>query len=1157
MDCTKQVGMSIICMLKEEKKLKVKKAFGSQSSLSKRKFFKDFSMVSLPNLIETQLNSYDWFLEKGFRELLSEVNPVVDFTGKDLELYFEDYYLDEPKYDEVTSRNKNISYEAPLRCKIKLVIKKTGEIKEQEIYLGDFPLMTERGTFIINGVERVVVSQIIRSPGVFFTMNYQKGKKLFGGKVIPNRGAWLEIETDSDGALFVKIDRKRKVAVTSLLRAFGYSKDEEILALFKDTDNGEVRYIDETLKKDVAKNQAEGYKEVYKRIRPGDLATAENAKQMIDSMFFNFDRYDFGAVGRYRLNQRLDIEIPNDEKHRIFRSEDLILIIKEIINLNNNPMAQADDIDHLGNRRIRAVGELVQNKMRIGIARTARNIKDRMSTCDLETVVPGQLVNSRPIAASIKEFFSSSQLSQFMDQVNPLAELEHKRRLSAMGPGGLTRERAGFEVRDVHHSHYGRICPVETPEGPNIGLVGHLATYARINEYGFLETPYLKVYHEIDNKEELLIGKILKENIAGAKKDTKIDAALAKKIAKDKNIKKVSIFPWVSKEIEHLNATREDRKNIAHAGIKRDEDGNIIEKIVGGRVKGQASEIEAENVDYVDVSAKQCISVATSLIPFLEHDDANRALMGSNMQRQAVSCVKPQSPIVGTGIEDKAAADSGQVVISKGDGEVIEVDADHVLVKEKAPIGAKKPYIKRNYLLQSFVKSNAFTSMNQIPRVSKGDTVKKGQMLADGASTENGELSLGQNIIVAFIPWEGSNYEDAIIISEKLVQDDRYSSIHIEDFSIDVRDTKLGPEVVTRDIPNIGEERLKNLDETGVIRIGAEVTSGDILVGKITPKGEGDLTAEERLLRAIFGEKSRDVKDSSLYLPHGEYGKVVDIKIFSREQGDKLSTGVIEQIQVSVAQIKKISVGDKLAGRHGNKGVISRIAPVEDMPYLPDGTPVDMILNPLGVASRMNIGQILETHLGWAAYTLGYKAATPALEGVTEEQIKTELKKANLPENGKIRLSNGRTGEYFDNESTVGVMYVMKLHHLVDDKIHMRSIGPYSLITQQPLGGKAQFGGQRFGEMEVWALEGYGAAYTLQEMLTIKSDDVMGRSKAYESIIKGETIKSPNLPASFHVLVNELKGLCLDVELTGSKKEEDDEDEEGNSNNVINSSQSE
>jgi DNA-directed RNA polymerase subunit beta len=1131
-------------MFQAQKSLKVKDAFGSQSSLSKRKFFKSFSMVSLPNLIETQLNSYSWFLEKGLKELLKEINPITDFTGKGLELFFEDYYLDEPKYDEVIAKNKNISFEAPLRCKIKLIIKKTGEVKEQEIYLGDFPIMTDRGTFIINGVERVVVSQLIRSPGVFFSMDYQKGKKLFGAKIIPNRGAWLELDTDFDGVISVKIDRKRKVPITSLLRAFGYSTDKQLLDLFKDVDTGEVRHIEKTIEKDSAKSQGEGYKEVYKRIRPGDLATEDNARQMIESMFFDFERYDFGDVGRYRLNQRLETNYPNDEKHKILLKEDLVAIIKEIIKLNNTSGSQADDIDHLGNRRVRAVGELVQNKLRVGLARMARNIKDRMSTCDIESVVPGQLINSRPIAAAIKEFFSSSQLSQFMDQVNPLAELEHKRRLSAMGPGGLTRERAGFEVRDVHHSHYGRICPVETPEGPNIGLVGHLATYAKINEYGFLETPYLKVCQEVENDKEKLIGRILNEKTGVFDIDTEINEKIADEIIKDKKLKTVKVKPWISQKIEYINATIEDRKNIAHAGINIDERGNILDVIVEARVKGNAAEIEAEKIDYIDVSAKQMISVATSLIPFLEHDDANRALMGSNMQRQAVSCVKPQAPLVGTGIEDKAASDSGQVVIARQAGEVIEVDSDHILIKETAPVGAKKPYFKREYRLQSFVKSNAFTSMNQIPRVKKGEQVKKGQLLADGASTDHGELSLGQNVLVAFVPWEGSNYEDAIIISEKLVQDDRYSSIHIEDFSIDVRDTKLGPEIVTRDIPNIGEERLKNLDEIGIIRIGAEVSSGDILVGKISPKGEGDLTSEERLLRAIFGEKSRDVKDSSLYLPHGEYGKVVDIKIFSREQGDKLQTGVIQQIQVSVAQLKKISVGDKLAGRHGNKGVISRVAPVEDMPYLPDGTPVDMILNPLGVASRMNIGQILETHLGWAASKLGYKVASPSLAGVTEEQIRTELKKANLPETGKIKLINGRTGEYFDGESTVGVMYVMKLHHLVDDKIHMRSIGPYSLITQQPLGGKAQFGGQRFGEMEVWALEGYGAAYTLQEMLTIKSDDVMGRSKAYESIIKGELIKSPNVPTSFNVLVNELKGLGLSVELTGIEKEEEVGEEE-------------
>ena len=1078
-------------MSQEAKTLGVKESFSPQSSLSKRLFFKRLPMVSLPNLIEAQTTSYQWLLRDGLKELFDEVNPVKDFTGKDLELTFGEYYLDEPKYDEKTSKAKNISYEAPLRSKAKLLNKQTGEVKEQEVYLGDMPLMTERGTFIINGVERVVVSQLIRSPGVFFTMEYQKGRRLFGAKVIPNRGAWLEMETDFDGVIWVKIDRKRKVAITSLLRAFGIASDEELLKTFADVNTGEINYIEATIGKDAAKDQGESFLEVYKRIRPGDLASVENAKQMIEAMFFNFDRYDFGKVGRYRLNQRLEIDCPNDEKHRILCPEDLVLIVKEIIRLNNDPLAQSDDIDHLGNRRVRCIGELVQNKFRAGLARLVRNIKDRMSTCDLATVVPGQLVNSRPVAAAVKEFFASSQLSQFMDQVNPLAELEHKRRLSAMGPGGLTRERAGFEVRDVHQSHYGRICPVQTPEGPNIGLVNHLACYARINEYGFIETPYRKVV--------LKNGK-----------------------------------PFITKEIEYINATVEDRKVIAHADVEMNEEGFILEEKVEARVKGKPSMIEAEKIDYIDVSAKQCISVATALIPFLEHDDAHRALMGSNMQRQAVSCVMPQAPLVGTGLEDKAAADSGQVVLAQKNGEVIEVDADHITVKSESSAG--KPE-KKNYILQSFERSNAFTCMNQIPRVARGEKVKKGQLLADGASTDNGELALGQNVLVALMPWEGANFEDAIIISERLLRDDRYTSVHIEDFSVDVRDTKLGPEVITRDIPNIGEERLKNLDDTGIIHIGAEVSSGDILVGKISPKGEGDLTPEERLLRAIFGEKSKDVKDTSLYLPHGEHGKVVDIKIFSREQGDKLPAGVIQQIQVSVAQLRKIAVGDKLAGRHGNKGVISKIAALEDMPFLPDGTPVDIILNPLGVASRMNIGQILEAHLGWAAARLGFKVASPSLAGISEADIKRELKKADLPEDGKLKLIDGKSGEFFGEKTLVGFMYIMKLNHLVEDKIHMRSIGPYSLITQQPLGGKAQFGGQRFGEMEVWALEGYGSAYTLQEMLTIKSDDVLGRSKAYESIIKGEQIRNPNVPASFNVLVSELKGLCLNVELVGEKEE--------------------
>ena len=1127
-------------MSKSKKELKVKKKIGSASSLSKRKFFKRSIMVSLPNLIESQTDSYNWFLEKGFQDLIDEINPVKDSSGN-LEVSISDFYLDEPKYIESVSREKNISYEAPLKAKASLLIKKTGEIREQEIYLGDFPIMTERGTFIINGVERVVVHQLIRSPGVFFTMGYQKGRKTFGAKIIPNRGAWLEIDTDSEGVISVKIDRKRKLPITSLLRAFGQN-NAMMKKAFADVNKGDIDYLETTLAKDICKTQGESYKEIYKRVRPGDFATEENAKQMINSMFFDFDKYDFGSVGRYRLNQRLELKLSDDKENRILMVDDLILIIKEIMRLNNDPLALADDIDHLGNRRVRGVGELIQNKLRVGMARMARNAKDRMSTCDADTVVPGQIVNSRPVAAAIKEFFSSSQLSQFMDQVNPLAELEHKRRLSAMGPGGLTRERAGFEVRDVHHSHYGRICPVQTPEGPNIGLVGQMATYSRINKYGFLETPYLKVVKSVKNTPELLENRVLDENINGiGKKGDFIDAKKAKELSKaGKN--EINVVPFISEEIEFIDATVEDRKTIAHAGIKTDDYGNITTKNAEARVKGHPSMIEINSIDFVDVSAKQCISVATSMIPFLEHDDANRALMGSNMQRQAVSCVKPEAPVVGTGIEDKAAADSGQVVLAKKDGEVIVADAGRIVIREENPAGAKNKFYKREYVLQSFAKSNAFTSMNQIPRVTVGDKVVKGQLLADGASTDHGEIALGQNVLTAFIPWEGYNFEDAMILSERLLHDDRYSSIHIEDFSIDVRDTKLGPEVVTRDIPNIGEDRLKNLDQEGIIRVGAEIISGDILVGKITPKGEGDLTAEERLLRAIFGEKSRDVKDSSLYLSHGKHGKVVDVRVFSREQGDKLSTGVIKKIQVSVAQLRRVAVGDKLAGRHGNKGVISRIAPVEDMPHLPDGTPMDVILNPLGVASRMNIGQILEIHMGWAASKLGYNVATPALDGVTEEDIKTELKKAGLPENGKVRLVDGKTGEYFDNESTVGVMYIMKLNHLIDDKMHMRSIGPYSLITQQPLGGKAQFGGQRFGEMEVWALEGYGAAYTLQEMLTIKSDDVRGRSSAYESIIKGEKISSPSIPASFHVLVNELKGLCMDVELTGIKKSQEGEE---------------
>ncbi len=1066
-----------------------------------RKFLKENKgVIELPNLIETQLNSFNWFLEEGLKDLLNEISPIVSFN-KELELEFTDYYLDEAKYDEETSKQKNISYEAPLRCKVKLINHPTKQSREQECYFGDFPLMTNQGTFIINGVERVIVSQLIKSPGVFFNVVAEKeGRKFFGARIIPTRGAWLEIETEPSGAIFIKIDRKRKVAATSFLRAFGYGSDDDINREFDEVDSDkEIKFIKETLARDIAKSQAEGFIEIYKRIRPGDLATADNARQLIEGMFFNFERYDLGKIGRHKMNQRLKTDSPSNIKHRIFRVEDFVLVIKEIIRLNNTPQAKPDDIDHLGNRRVRSVGELVQERFRLGMMRMERNIKDKMSIADINTVAPAQLINPRPLIAVIKEFFASSQLSQFMDQVNPLAELEHKRRLSAMGPGGLTRERAGFEVGDVHRSHYGRICPIQTPEGPNIGLVGHMASYARINKFGFLETPY----REVKNKK-------------------------------------------ASNEVVYIDASQEDESVIAHASVPLDQNNKFIESEVQARIKGRPGIISAEKVDYMDVAPNQAVSISTSLIPFLEHDDAHRALMGSNMQRQSVSCIKPQSPSVGTGMEKKAATDSGQVIIAAEEGEVIEADAKHIRVKSPKSvksIKSKDDKQFKDYKLHSFVRSNTATCINQHPMVVKGQKIKKGDLLADGAATDYGELALGQNLLVAFVSWGGANFEDAIILSQKVVEDDRFSSIHIEDFSIDVRDTKLGPEIVTRDIPNVGEEKLKNLDEEGIIRVGAKISSGDIMVGKITPKGESDLTSEERLLRSIFGEKARDVKDTSLYLQHGEQGKVVNIKIFSREQGDKLSSGVIKTIQVSVAQLRKISVGDKLAGRHGNKGVVSTILPVEDMPRLEDGTPVDIILNPLGVASRMNIGQILETHLGLAADKLGYKAACPVLAGVSEKQVKEELKKADLPEDGKFQLYDGKTGELFNNKVTVGIIYMMKLHHLVEDKIHMRSIGPYSLITQQPLGGKAQFGGQRFGEMEVWALEGYGAAHTLQEVLTIKSDDVLGRSKAYESIIKGEPIRSPHIPVSFHVLVSELKSLGLNVELMGSEKKEKEESE--------------
>jgi DNA-directed RNA polymerase subunit beta len=1047
-------------------------------------------VLDLPNLIEVQLNSYAWLFREGLRELFDEVSPIKDFTGRDLELYFDEFYLDEPKFDEATSRAKNLTFEAPMRVKARLVNKRTGESREQEVYLGDFPIMTARGTFIVNGVERAVVSQLIRSAGVFFDAEFLNGRFYYSAKIIPNRGSWLEFETDQNNVLWVKIDRKRKVAVTSLLRAFGFSTDEEIQKLFEQVDTHPVnRYIEATLKKDVSHNEGEGLIEVYKRIRPGDLATADNAKQLIHSMFFNFSRYDFGRVGRYKLNQRFAFNIPNNKETRILRPEDLVAIISEIIRLNNTQQ-EHDDIDHLGNRRVRTVGELVQMKFRIGLARMERIVKDRMSTLDLESITPSKLINARPVIGAIKEFFMSSQLSQFMDQINPLAELEHKRRLSAMGPGGLSRERAGFEVRDVHATHYGRICPIATPEGPNIGLVGHLATYARVNDFGFIETPF-------------------------------------RKVAKDKNG-----HAHVTREVQWLDAFAEDKTVTTPATTPIDEEGNFLAEKAEVRNKMKPTVSHVDEIDYMDVSSKQIISVATSLIPFLEHDDAIRALMGSNMQRQAVSVVHPEAPLVGTGIEYRAACDSGHVVLAKNDGKVINLQGNLVEVLTKDNNIDKYPLTK-------FLKSNASTCINQRPVVQINQSVKKGDVLADGPATDHGYLALGQNILVAFMPWDGYNYEDAIILSERLVRSDRYSSIHIENYTIDIRDTKLGPEVVTSDIPNVSEEKLKNLDEEGIVRIGATVASGDILVGKITPKGETELSAEEKLLRAIFGEKARDVRDSSLYLEHGSRGKVIDVKVFSRENGDKLSAGVIKSIQVTVASLRKVQIGDKMAGRHGNKGVISRIVLAEDMPYLADGTPVDIILSPLGVISRMNLGQILETHLGIAAKSLGYRVVTPPLNGIPEEIINSELQRAGFRPDGRMILYDGRTGQPFANQVTVGYIYMLKLNHLVEDKIHQRSIGPYSLITQQPLGGKAQMGGQRFGEMEVWALEGYGAAHTLQEILTIKSDDVPGRSKAYEAIIKGEKIQKLNVPESFNVLVRELKGLALNVELVDEKKVEE------------------
>lgn len=1046
------------------------------TSASKRVFFtEDDTVLSVPDLIAHQKDSWKEFVDTGLGEIFTEINPIDDYTGQKLSLSFKEYAFRDPKNSERFAKENNITYDAPLYARVELVNKVTGEVKEQEIYLGDYPWMTERGTFIINGTERVVVSQLIRSPGVFFTADNVAGHNNYGAKIIPGRGAWLEFETTTSGVIYVKIDRRRKMPVTTLLRAFGYSKTSEIKDLFADVDTGDTKYIEETLDKDATRGTNEALIEVYRRLRPGDLATVENARSMIERMFFDFKRFDYSRVGRYKINQRLGIDLPNTTENRVFQLSDLISIIKEIIRLNNT-QDPADDIDSLSNRRVNLVGELVARQFRVGMLRMQRNAMDRMSMTDIENVTPGQLINARPVVAAVREFFASSQLSQLMDETNPLSELSHKRRLSSMGPGGLSRERAGFDVRDAHPTHYGRLCSVETPEGANIGLVLNLATYARVNEYGFIETPYRKV------------------------KDGR-----------------------VTNEVVYLDASHERNEIIADAGAKLNEDGTFTDERVSARIEMQPGQIDASEVTMMDAAHKQILGSTASLVPFIEKNRIDRSLTGSNMQRQAVPLINPQSPTVGTGIEGVIAKNSSQLITAEAEGEVIRADGDVVEVKYEDGV--------RSYELLHFEKSNDDRSINQKVRVSRGQKVKRGDILIEGASIADGEIALGRDLRVAFMPWGGYNMDDAIIISNRLVQDDELTSVNIKDYMVEVRETKLGDEQITRDIPNVSEHSLRHLDENGIVQIGSEVKAGDVLVGKITPKGEQELSSEERLLRAIFGEKAKDVRDTSQRMNNTGGGKVVGVRIFSRESGHELKAGVLKQIQIFVAQSRKISIGDKIAGRHGNKGVIAQILPVEDMPFMEDGTPIDVILNPLGVPSRMNIGQLFETHLGMAAKALGYKVATPPFNGVSDKVISDELEKAGFARDGKVQLIDGRTGEKFEERTTVGIMHMIKLHHMVSDKIHARSTGPYTMVTQQPLGGKAQNGGQRFGEMEVWALEAYGAATTLQEMLTIKSDDVYGRAKAYESIIKDEPIVGPKLPESFNVLVKELQGLGLRVDL--------------------------
>ena len=1038
------------------------------TSASKRVFFtEDDTVLSVPDLIAHQKDSWKEFVDTGLGEIFTEINPIDDYTGQKLSLSFKEYAFRDPKNSERFAKENNITYDAPLYARVELVNKVTGEVKEQEIYLGDYPWMTERGTFIINGTERVVVSQLIRSPGVFFTADNVAGHNNYGAKIIPGRGAWLEFETTTSGVIHVKIDRRRKMPVTTLLRAFGYSKTSEIKDLFADVDTGDTKYIEETLDKDATRGTNEALIEVYRRLRPGDLATVENARSMIERMFFDFKRFDYSRVGRYKINQRLGIDLPNTTENRVFQLSDLISIIKEIIRLNNT-QDPADDIDSLSNRRVNLVGELVARQFRVGMLRMQRNAMDRMSMTDIENVTPGQLINARPVVAAVREFFASSQLSQLMDETNPLSELSHKRRLSSMGPGGLSRERAGFDVRDAHPTHYGRLCSVETPEGANIGLVLNLATYARVNEYGFIETPYRKV------------------------KDGR-----------------------VTNEVVYLDASRERNEIIADAGAKLNEDGTFTDERVSARIEMQPGQIDASEVTMMDAAHKQILGSTASLVPFIEKNRIDRSLTGSNMQRQAVPLINPQSPTVGTGIEGVIAKNSSQLITAEAEGEVIRADGDVVEVKYEDGM--------KSYELLHFEKSNDDRSINQKVRVSRGQKVKKGDILIEGASIADGEIALGRDLRVAFMPWGGYNMDDAIIISNRLVQDDELTSVNIKDYMVEVRETKLGDEQITRDIPNVSEHSLRHLDENGIVQIGSEVKAGDVLVGKITPKGEQELSSEERLLRAIFGEKAKDVRDTSQRMNNTGGGKVVGVRIFSRESGHELKAGVLKQIQIFVAQSRKISIGDKIAGRHGNKGVIAQILPVEDMPFMEDGTPIDVILNPLGVPSRMNIGQLFETHLGMAAKALGYKVATPPFNGVSDKVISDELEKAGFARDGKVQLIDGRTGEKFEERTTVGIMHMIKLHHMVSDKIHARSTGPYTMVTQQPLGGKAQNGGQRFGEMEVWALEAYGAATTLQEMLTIKSDDVYGRAKAYESIIKDEPIVGPKLLESFNVLVKGLQ----------------------------------